>query len=938
MSKPILAHIPLGLRHLPQWVVWRYEEREGKRTKLPYRPHPQHRAKAKANDPATWGTLEAALTALETHRMDGLGFVFAQDGGIVGIDLDWKTWSGEGVPPEAKAIVDRLDSYTEWSPSRRGCHILLRGHLPPGVGNRKQLAPDVELEVYDHGRFFTMTGERWEGPTDLEDRQAELEALLLELFPPRVEPQETPKPTLPTNLDDGALLEHMFASKHGADIRRLYEGNTDGYASHSEADLALAGHLMWWTGNDTGRADRLFRQSGLYRPKWDEKHHADGRTYGEGTLERAWAADPYDPHKVSAGHSPTPAEAREAYQQAVKILEGLTPETWPEQRAALLEALQGLDPVSVDLLLKQAAGRLGVGVGAMQKALREHAKGDEAEPTAAKELARLALEYSEFWKDGEGAAWATLQVEDHKENWPVRSRAFRLWLTRLYYEERGRPPNAQALQDALSAVEAKALFAGAEHPVHLRVAHQDGAVWLDLGRPDWQAVRITAEGWAVLPPEVRFRRSKATGALPIPIQGGGALKDILSPWALEEAPLTLVLAWALGTLSAGPYPVLALSGEQGSGKSTLARTLQRLIDPSGDVGSLPRESRDLFIAAKHSHVLAFDNVSGLPPWLSDDLCKLATGGLLRARELYTNDEEVFLQAKRPVILNGITDYLTRQDLVDRSILLHLPPLEQHQPEAELWAAFQEAHPRALGGLLDLAALALRELPRTRSPNVRLADFARWALAAESGYAKVGVFEQAFTEMRADAVRVALDNEPLYPMLLRLLEGGPFEGSAGELLEQLNALRGEGKKPPEGWPRTPHAVASWLKRTAPALRKVGVQVDPLKRERDKRRWKIAMQKEGGEQTSQMSPMSEARAGRTSEVTFPSPGDVSNVTANVTLPPGDISPPPGDVSNVTPNGPMSPEESRAGRIGDIDDVCDISTPHLSTQEWFEDADVF
>lgn len=654
----------------------------------------------------------------------------------------------------------------------------------------------------------------------------------------------------------------------------------------------------------------------------------DGLRYG---LDAPLELPPDERGRVSAGQKTPPADPREAHQQAAKILEGLTRENWPEQKNTLLEALQGLDPVSVDLLLKKAASRLGVGVGAMQKALREHAKeGEEAEPTAAKELARLALKYSELWRDGEGTAWATLRVEDHAENWPVRSRAFKLWLTRLYYEERDRPPNAQALQDALATVEAKALFAGAEHPVYLRVAHQDGAVWLDLGRPDWQAVRITAEGWAVLSPEVRFRRSKATGALPIPIQGGGeALKDILNPWALEEAPLTLVLAWTLGTLSGGPYPVLALSGEQGSGKSTLARTLQRLVDPSGDVSSIPRESRDLFIAAKHSHVLAFDNVSGLPPWLSDDLCKLATGGLLRARELYTNDDEVFLKAKRPVILNGITDYLTRQDLVDRSILLHLPPLEHHQPEAELWADFQEAHPRALGGLLDLTALALRELPRTRTPNVRLADFARWALAAESGYAKVGVFEQAFTEMRADAVRVALDNEPLYPLLLRLLEEGPFEGSAGELLEQLNALRGEDKKPPEGWPRTPHAVASWLKRTAPALRKVGVQVDPLKREKDKRRWKIAMQKEGGEQTSQMSPMSEARAGRTSEVTFPSPGDVSNVTANVTPPPDDISPPPGDISNVTPNGQMSPEESRAGRIGDVDDVCDISNPTLSTQ---------
>jgi len=358
--------------------------------------------------------------------------------------------------------------------------------------------------------------------------------------------------------------------------------------------------------------------------------------------------------------------------------------------------------------------------------------------------------------------------------------------------------------------------------------------------------------------------------------------------------------------------VLALSGEQGSGKSTLARTLQRLVDPSGDVSSIPRESRDLFIAAKHSHVLAFDNVSGLPAWFSDDLCKLATGGMLRTRELYTNDDEAFLKARRPVILNGITDYLTHHDLIDRSILLHLPPLEHHQPEAELWASFQEAHPRALGGLLDLTALALRELPRTRTPNVRLADFARWALAAESGYAPhPGAFEQAFAEMRAESVRVGLDSDPLHPLLLRLLEEGPFEGSAGELLERLNALRGEDKKTPPGWPRTPHAMASWLKRTAPALRKVGIQVAPLPRQGDKRRWVI--EKVGGTNVTNVinviNPVQDAK----NAVTLPTPNDISN---------------------VIPNGQTSPEELRAGRTGDVNDVCDISNPTLSTQEEEED----
>ncbi|GEM83623.1 bifunctional DNA primase/polymerase [Meiothermus hypogaeus] len=863
--------------------------------------------------------------------------------------------AGVGILPPAEVLVLDFDDPQAWdglraehpelaeAPRQRtprgGVHVFLK--LPQGViGTLTTTAKKLPgLDLRGLGRAYLAAAPtelpsgayHWEVPL-LPPAELPLapEGLLLQLLPPPPPPPPEYQAVSFRGLKGDRLSRRLEGLLHWACERVAAAPEGTRHNTLLNAARLMGGYTHLGLAPEQGI--RALAEAGVRSglPLSEAETTArDGLRYGQGApLEL-----PADEGR--GGHSLAPAEALEAHRQAVKLLEGLTPESWPEQRAALLEALQGLDPVSVDLLLKQAASKLGVGVGAMQKALREHARGDEAEPTTARELTRLALEYSELWKDGESTAWATVRVEDHTENWPVRSRAFRLWLTRLYYEERDRPPNAQALQDALATVEARALFAGDEHPVHTRVAHQDGAVWLDLGRPDWQAVRITAEGWSVLPPEVRFRRSKATGALPIPIQGGGeALKDILSPWALEEAPLTLVLAWALGTLSAGPYPVLALSGEQGSGKSTLARTLQRLIDPSGDVGSLPREARDLFIAAKHSHILAFDNVSGLPGWLADGLCKIATGALHRDRELYTNDDEVFLRARRPIILNGITDYLTQQDLVDRSILLHLPPLDHYQPEAELWADFEEAHPRALGSLLDLTALALRDLPRTRTPNVRLADFARWALAAESGYTKVGVFEQAFTEMRADAVRVGLDNEPLYPLLLRLVEGGPFEGSAGELLEQLEALRGGGKKPPEGWPRTPHAVASWLKRTAPALRKVGVQVDPLKRERDKRRWKIAIQKEGGEQTSQMSPMSEARAGRTSEVTFPSPDDVSNVTANVTPPPDDISAPPGDVSNVTPHGQMSPEESRAGRIGDVDDVCDISTPHLSTQGEGED----
>jgi len=130
---------------------------------------------------------------------------------------------------------------------------------------------------------------------------------------------------------------------------------------------------------------------------------------------------------------------------------------------------------------------------------------------------------------------------------------------------------------------------------------------------------------------------------------------------------------------------------------------------------LPREDRDLFIAASNGHVLAFDNVSGLPAWISDTLCRLATGGGFAVRQLYSDQDEVLFDAARPVILNGIEDIVTRPDLADRAVFLTLEPIpeERRRPEQELWAAFEAERPRLLGVLLDAVAKGLAELPRTK---------------------------------------------------------------------------------------------------------------------------------------------------------------------------------------------------------------------------------
>ena len=241
-----------------------------------------------------------------------------------------------------------------------------------------------------------------------------------------------------------------------------------------------------------------------------------------------------------------------------------------------------------------------------------------------------------------------------------------------------------------------------------------------------------------LPPRV------GDAALAIAAPGGSVatLRSFLN--VKSDTDFVLAVAWALACLrNRGPYPVIVLSGEQGSAKSTFSAMLRALLDPNtAPLRALPREVRDLFIAASNGHVLAFDNVSGLLAWISDTLCRLATGGGFAVRQLYTDQDEVLFDAARPVILNGIEDIVTRPNLADRAVFLTLEPIpeERRRPEAELWAAFEAERPRILGVLLDAVVEGLKRLPETHLPKLpRMAGFALWATACETALWAAGAF-------------------------------------------------------------------------------------------------------------------------------------------------------------------------------------------------------
>jgi hypothetical protein len=452
-------------------------------------------------------------------------------------------------------------------------------------------------------------------------------------------------------------------------------------------------------------------------------------------------------------------------------------------------------------------------------------------PSHAQILAGLAAHAEVFQEEGGDTVYASFPVRTHQETSRVRSTTFRRWLGARFYRQLGTPPGAQAMADALAAIEARAQHEGIRRSVSLRLADYNGVIYLDLCDADWRAVEMRPDGWRVVAdPPVRFRRTKGMLALPEPVPGGTL--DALRPFVnvADDTQWVLLISWLLAALRpTGPYPVLVLHGEHGSAKSTLAEIVRKLIDPNtAPLRTEPREPRDLMIAASNSWCLALDNVSHLFAWLSDGLCRLSTGAGFAIRTLYTDDEETILTAERPVLLTGIEEVVSRPDLLGRALLLALPPLKdrRRQAERELWRSFEIVRPGILGALLDAVCGAMARYDKVTLPSLpRMADFAVWATAAEPTLRwHPGIVMAAYTSNREAGHEVAIEASPIGSLLCQWAgEVGAWTGTAAELLTALSAKADEITRRSKSWPGSPRALSGLVRRLAPTLRETGIEV-------------------------------------------------------------------------------------------------------------------
>ncbi|EOV9525606.1 phage/plasmid primase, P4 family [Bacillus cytotoxicus] len=277
--------IPTELKALPQWILWRKEKRNGKPTKVPYQVTGEM---AQANNRRTWSTFATAVKFYLEGDYDGIGFVFSRQDNYIGIDIDKCVVDGK-INTFATEIIDTLDSYTEFSPSGKGIHIIIKGNLPQSVLGTGRKNAKHGLEIYSYGRYFSFTGHR-ENSNDVYERTDELAEVFEKYFDDsdiegRVNLAEFEKDEI--KISNEALWERMFRSKNGDEIRSLFNGNLIN-DDHSASDLALCNHLAFWTGKSATRMDSMFRESSLMRDKWDVIHFRDtNETYGERTIATA---------------------------------------------------------------------------------------------------------------------------------------------------------------------------------------------------------------------------------------------------------------------------------------------------------------------------------------------------------------------------------------------------------------------------------------------------------------------------------------------------------------------------------------------------------------------------------------------------------------------------------------------------------------------------
>ncbi len=484
------------------------------------------------------------------------------------------------------------------------------------------------------------------------------------------------------------------------------------------------------------------------------------------------------------------------------------------------------------------------------------AQDNDGKKSQAENLLEIALTESEVFQDTDGEVFATIKTPTGARlTYRLNSTTFRSFLAARHFALHGRMASSSSAFAAVLDTTRGGLMGKTPREVFTRIAHLEGRIYYDLGDDTGRVVEITSSGWKVLnAPPVAFIRPNGMRPQVEPQRGGivGELRELVNVESDDD--FKLLVGFIVGFFQPeGAKSHLAFLGEQGTAKTATTKFLRAILDPNdAPTRSEPREIGDLIVAAKNNALIGFDNISHIPQWFSDFLCRLSTGSGDGKRKLYENDEEVIFAFKRSVVFNAITEVATRPDLLDRTILLELPilPDEKRRRESDMDSDFFQARALILGAIFDAVSFGLKNHHALEIKNLpRMADFAVWVEACAPGFGwEAEEFLNIYRENRKTVHESAADISALARFIIELWivkNWDAFDGTPSELLEKLshaakpNYQLGDAVdvRAAKDWPKDAASLGRQLRRLAPVLRTKGLEVHPSK-SNGVRGWKIA----------------------------------------------------------------------------------------------------
>ena len=455
-------------------------------------------------------------------------------------------------------------------------------------------------------------------------------------------------------------------------------------------------------------------------------------------------------------------------------------------------------------------------------------------PSQAQLLMAMAEDTYRLIRSADGRAYAVPQLGPQIAV-PLASRSgnsVRARLAASLHRQTGKVASASALADCITVLEGEASELD-PRPVWLRVGQHDGTVVVDMGTETGQCITITPRGWTIeADSPVIFRRSELTHPLVQP-EPGGTLDGLRELINLPEEDYRLAIGWVVAAYLTGiPHPILLVQGEQGTAKSNLIRTLLALVDPQPAADRTPpRDQREWAIFARASWAFSFDNITEIPGWLSNALCKGVTGDAVLQRVLHSDEDIGVYSFQRVIALTTIAiRHDVAGDLADRILLVEPEVIDKRRTEADVTAARAAALPGALGAVLDLVAGVLAELPGTTVENApRMADFAKVlaALDTVTGWDTLASYRAKVATLALSLIEGSTFAYAIYKLATAPspggLDPGPWEGTAAELLDTLRRLCAEARMPTADLPEDVRSVGRQVREIAPSLRKAGVDI-------------------------------------------------------------------------------------------------------------------